>query len=99
MIILDDLAKVSVNTVIADGRAVSKEGKLVTKIDLPIYPDFAPHGEIEQGSNIERLDYTCKGVRRDCQNTGDRSCARKHIHPSFRIGGLREKWFCFSEHR
>ena len=43
MIILDDLAKVSVNTVIADGRAVSKEGKLVTKIDLPIYPDFARH--------------------------------------------------------
>ena len=41
MIILDDLAKVSVNTVIADGRVVSRNGKLIEKINPPNYPDFA----------------------------------------------------------
>jgi len=43
MIILDDLAKASVNTVIADGQVVSKSGKLVEAIALPSYPDLARH--------------------------------------------------------
>jgi adenine deaminase len=41
LLILDDLTKVTVSTVIADGRVVSRNGNLVEKIDLPSYPDSA----------------------------------------------------------
>jgi len=41
MLILDDLAKVSVNTVVADGQVVSRNGKLVSNIELPNYPEYA----------------------------------------------------------
>lgn len=41
MLILDDLTKVVVNTVIADGQVVSRNGKLISTIQPPSYPDFA----------------------------------------------------------
>ncbi len=41
ILILDNLSKVSVNTVIADGKIVAKEGRLTVDIPTPTYPDFA----------------------------------------------------------
>jgi len=41
MLILDDLTKVTVNTVIVDGRTVARGGRVVAKIEIPSYPDFA----------------------------------------------------------
>jgi len=41
ILLLDNLSKVSVNTVIADGKVVAKEGKLTVDIPTPTYPDFA----------------------------------------------------------
>jgi adenine deaminase len=40
MAILDSLEKVTVNTVIADGKVVSQKGKLVAQFARPSYPDF-----------------------------------------------------------
>jgi adenine deaminase len=41
MLLIDDLTKVTVNTVIADGQTVARNGKMVAKIEIPSYPDFA----------------------------------------------------------
>jgi adenine deaminase len=41
MLILDDLTKVTVNTVITDGQIVARKGKLVARIEPPTYPNFA----------------------------------------------------------
>jgi adenine deaminase len=43
ILLLDDLDKVRVNTVIADGRIVVRDGALVAKIERPIYPRFVRH--------------------------------------------------------
>jgi adenine deaminase len=40
IIILDDLEKVSVNTVIADGKVVSRNGKLTANIPTPKFAEF-----------------------------------------------------------
>jgi adenine deaminase len=43
MVILDRLNTVSVNTVIADGKIVTKDGRLVVRVAAPSYPDFVRH--------------------------------------------------------
>jgi adenine deaminase len=50
MVILDNLEKVVVNTVIADGRIVSKNGKLLVRTPSPKYPKFA-----RQSIHLKRL--------------------------------------------
>lgn len=40
MLVLDDLKTAAVNTVIADGRVVSRNGKLLTQIQSPEYPSY-----------------------------------------------------------
>lgn len=41
MLILDDLRTAGVTTVIADGQVVYRNGKLLSKMNVPTYPDFA----------------------------------------------------------
>jgi adenine deaminase len=41
MLILDDLTKVVVDTVVADGEVVARSGRLVSTVQPPSYPDFA----------------------------------------------------------
>ncbi len=56
MLILDDLTKVTVNTVIADGQVVARNGKLVVTILPPNYPDFARQSmQLRQPPTVDDL--------------------------------------------
>jgi adenine deaminase len=40
MLLLDNLDKITINTVIADGRVISRDGKLLTQIKTPTFPNY-----------------------------------------------------------
>lgn len=50
MVILDRLESVSVNTVIADGQVVSRDGRLLINIPTPTYPDY-----VRRSMHLKRL--------------------------------------------
>jgi adenine deaminase len=50
IIILDDLEKVSVNTVIADGKVVSRNGKITANIPKPTFPEA-----IRKSTHLKRV--------------------------------------------
>jgi adenine deaminase len=61
MLILDKLSTVSVNTVIADGRVVSRNGKLLSAIESPTYPDFTRKSmRVKQLPSLNDLVFNAK---------------------------------------
>jgi adenine deaminase len=64
MLILDDLRKTTVNTVIADGRVVAREGKLIATIKPMTPPDFARQSmKLKQVPSLKDLTIPAKATR------------------------------------
>ena len=84
ILILDGLTDVSVNTVIADGRVVAKEGRLIVDLKPPRYPDYAKKTvrvkrPLEPGDLVVRAPMETGTVRAHVIGVSEGKIVTKHL--------------------